>query len=449
MSIAIGKSRKCKAIEHIPLFEKQSCNFLSTPQGPKVFRKVPATAGRFSCHTSDGLVYFDAASTGKEDIQNWVPYSREKNRLHDRHKTRPTQAAPVCDYEKIFVSSDLTVPHFDLPSDAAGQSGEEPDPWSDSIIWTTAYKTRPDIEFWRVEQAESAPSKGLWVDATLLSVLNSQAAENKSWFEDDLDGLGRWVRDCRSDAIAKTRDSQLHGRLRWAILEELASKPDKVLRTLLHELLEDESLDPWLMNGVAVVIRMTAMEDFRARATEAMRNWLEHMRNDAASFRDHVKECGVGEMVMTFGSFAAPSDFDLVSFFALGDWKLKVRVNAFDSLRRMSLRYETKRETSQFYNKHKEELTRLGHFLAGNFRTSPDDGALFLAWLTTILARSGPEAQMIEKILVDYPRHVSRVRHELKARRAELVSRGGGKIDTQFQARLDKLETVTNSITKK
>lgn len=248
----------------------------------------------------------------------------------------------------------------------------------------------------------------------LIKTLDSQAKANATWLDDDLAELSDWVLEHRDEAFQKVMGESHHGRLRWAILESLALKQDDKLRKTLCELAEDSNLDPWLLNGVSVVIRMTPMKSSKVRVTEALRSRLMHASSHMSSYLDHVKECGVGELLMTFGSFALPSDFELLWGFASGSWKLKARVCAFDALRRTTLRYAKDAETDDFFQGHRQALVDIGTFLAGNFRTSADDGALFLAWLTTILSRMGPEAELVEPILQKFPRHASRVLFELK-----------------------------------
>jgi hypothetical protein len=241
----------------------------------------------------------------------------------------------------------------------------------------------------------------------------------------------------REGAISESQKNSIHGRLRWAILESLAQEPDDRLRQTLCQLVGDTRLDPWLLNGVPAVIRMLNMGDNRPQAAKAMRSHLMHIQSHEKDYRDHVVECGVGELVMTFGSFAEASDFDLVGAFALGHWRLKVRVNAFDSLRRMAQRHQTSKGTDAFFDNNREKLEQLGQVLVGNFRTSADDGALFLAWLCLILSRIGPEAEWIEPILHEHPRHASRVRYELKQARARLKE-----AKKPVLARFDRLEKL-------
>lgn len=248
----------------------------------------------------------------------------------------------------------------------------------------------------------------------VLETLDAQAKTDAVWTEDDWAELFDWALKNRARALQAARDNSKHGRLRWAVLEALATTPSDALRETLCQLVMDPDLDQWLLNGVPVVMRMTPMGKYRARAIKALRKQLTHVRDNQNNYREHVRECGVGELVMTFGSFAEAADFELVGGFALSDWKLKVRVCAFDSLRRMSQRFAEAKETTEFYDTHAAELELIGKAWAANFRTSADDGALFFAWLTTLLSRLGPEADMVEPILQAYPRHAARVRYELK-----------------------------------
>lgn len=271
----------------------------------------------------------------------------------------------------------------------------------------------------------------------ILETLNAQANANTVWTEDDLAELSEWTLKHRSEALQVAEDETIHGRLRWAVLEALAVTPNDALRETLCKLVITPDLDPWLLNGVPVVIRMTRMGRYRPRVTKALRAQLTHVRDHQKNYRDYVRECGVGELVMTFGSFAEPADFELVGGFALVDWKLKVRVCAFDSLRRMTQRLAGAKATTHFYETHREELEAIGKAWAANFRTSADDGALFFAWLTTVVSRIGPEADMVGPILKDFPRHAARLRYELKQAWSSVAEKGP-EIQDRFE-RLDKL----------
>jgi hypothetical protein len=286
--------------------------------------------------------------------------------------------------------------------------------------------------FVRGKSAEASIKSG-----SCLRRLNAQALKNGSWTEEDVETLSEWVMANRGGAIGEVQKNSNQGRLRWAILESLALAPDDRLRQMLCELVADHQLDPWLLNGVPVVIRMVDMGGARQQAIKAMRSHLKHIQHHEQRYREHVSECGVGELVMTFGSFADTCDFDLVGAFALGNWRLKVRVNAFDSLRRMTQRHQASKKTDAFFEENREKLRQLGQFLAWNFRTSEDDGALFLSWLCLILSRIGPEAEWIGPILQEYPRHVKRVRYELKQARARL--KGAKK---PVLERLERLENL-------
>ena len=238
--------------------------------------------------------------------------------------------------------------------------------------------------------------KNVDVSATLFdwrASLNVAAASGASFSDAASDEACRWVNSHPDEALKSCWDPALHARIRWLFLQVLAATPTDPLRDTLAALLETPNLDPWLLNGVPTVIRMVPMAGSRERTRLALAAWLTRARQAPEKFGDLVAGCALGELLQTFGSFAEPSDVELLGSFVVGSWPLKPSVNAYDALARTARRHCQSDEVKTFFREQQKTLLHRGESLAEVRHLSADAGALLFSWIELLVARLGEEGQ--------------------------------------------------------
>lgn len=231
----------------------------------------------------------------------------------------------------------------------------------------------------------------------VLDRLNRQATQNRE-FGSESEALKVSIEENRVTAeelLNRAGQSKYHGRVRWLLAEAVADHhPGAEIQTFLLDQLRSEA-DAWMLYGAATLLRgLRLSEPNRTEALRILRNRLGEALENEKPYRESVKAQALGDMLLLTGSLAEKADIPLLGRFPLADWDIKPRANAFEALKHVLRRHPESQEAREFFEKHLDQLDKLGCFLAESRSLGPTHGVLLQSLIGLLTARLERETEV-------------------------------------------------------